>query len=272
MAADANAAIEMWRDHDLSALVKGTKVIAFDLDNTLARSKKPMHHDMASRFSTLTRLIDVALITGGRFELAKSQVLDVLEPDADRTRIHVMPTSGTRYFRWRQGRWRCLYSNDLDTADRKSAIASIERHAREQGIWLEHTWGPRIEDRGSQITFSALGQEAPVDAKERWDPDNSKKNRLAKAVGVDLPDLVVRSGGSTSIDVSARGVDKAYAVRRLCCIVGCSVDQVVFIGDRMDPDGNDYPAAIIGTKPILVSGPGDTIQVCNRLIEALSVS
>lgn len=269
MAAGVNAAIGMWHDHDLSELVDNAKVIAFDLDNTLARSKKPMHADMASRFSVLTRLIDVAVITGGRFELAKSQVLDVLEPDACRSRIHVMPTSGTRYFRWNDGQWQCVYSNDLDTADRKNAIASIERHAREQGIWLEHTRGHRIEDRGSQITFSALGQEAPVDEKEHWDPDNSKKNRLAEAVAVDLPNLVVRSGGSTSIDISARGVDKAYAVRKLCGILGCDVNQVVFIGDRMDPDGNDYPAAVIGTKPILVSGPQDTLQVCDRLIEAL---
>ncbi|WEV47416.1 HAD-IIB family hydrolase [Bifidobacterium sp. ESL0690] len=270
MAAGVNAAIETWRDHDLSELVNGIKVIAFDLDNTLARSKKPMHADMASRFSALTRLIDVAVITGGRFELVESQVLDVLEPNACRSRIHVMPTSGTRYYRWNDGAWQCIYANELDMADRKRAIASIERHAREQGIWLEHTWGPRIEDRGSQITFSALGQEAPVDEKEHWDPCNAKKNRLAEAVAADLPNLVVRSGGSTSIDISARGVDKAYAVRKLCDILGCQVDQVVFIGDRMDPDGNDYPAAIIGTKPILVSGPLDTLQVCDRLIAALS--
>ncbi|MDF7641443.1 HAD-IIB family hydrolase [Bifidobacterium sp. ESL0784] len=262
--------MEKWRDHDLSGLVHGAKVIAFDLDNTLARSKKPMHADMASRLSTLTRLIDVAVITGGRFELAKSQVLDVLETDARRSHVHVMPTSGTRYFRWHEGQWQCVYSNDLDAADRQGAIASIERHAREQGIWLKHTWGPRIEDRGSQITFSALGQQAPVDEKEHWDPDNSKKNRLAEAVGADLPNLVVRSGGSTSIDVSARGVDKAYAVRRLCRILGCRVDQVIFVGDRMDPDGNDYPAAVIGTKPIFVAGPHDTLEVCDRLIAALS--
>ncbi|WEV42707.1 HAD-IIB family hydrolase [Bifidobacterium sp. ESL0682] len=260
----------MWRDYDLSGLAGDAKVIAFDLDNTLARSKKPMHEDMAVRFSKLSSLIDVAVITGGRFELAKSQVLDVLTADARRANIHVMPTSGTRYYRWRDGQWQCVYSNDLDMAYRKSAIASIERHAREQGIWLEHTWGSRIEDRGSQITFSALGQQAPVDAKERWDPTNEKKNRLAEAVSADLPDLVVRSGGSTSIDISARGVDKAYAVRRLCDILHCRVDQVVFVGDRMDPDGNDYPAATAGTKPIRVAGPHDTLQVCDRLIAALS--
>ncbi|WEV70108.1 HAD-IIB family hydrolase [Bifidobacterium sp. ESL0775] len=260
----------MWRDHDCSDLVRGAKVVAFDLDNTLARSKKPMHADMAARFSRLSSLIDVAVITGGRFELAKSQVLDVLTGQARRADIHVMPTSGTRYFRWRDGQWQCVYSNELDLDSRKKAIASLERHAREQGLWLEHTWGPRIEDRGSQITFSALGQQAPVDAKEQWDPTNEKKNRLAEAVGADLPDLVVRSGGSTSIDISARGVDKAYAVRKLCGIVGCQVSQVIFVGDRMDPDGNDYPAAVIGTRPIRVSGPHDTLEVCDRLIAALS--
>lgn len=270
MAAQTNSVIPMWRNHDLFDVAHNAKVIAFDLDNTLARSKRPMHEDMAQCFSRLSSLIDVAVITGGRFELVKSQILDVLTPNARRESIHIMPTSGTRYFRWRDGCWQCIYSNDLDEVSRNSAIASIERHAREQGIWLDTTWGPRVEDRGSQITFSALGQEAPVEDKERWDPTNEKKNRLTEAVAADLPDLVVRSGGSTSIDISARGVDKAHAVHQLCDIINCKVDQVVFVGDRMDPDGNDYPAAITGTYPIHVAGPRDTLEVCDRLISALS--
>jgi phosphomannomutase len=35
----------------------------------------------------------------------------------------------------------------------------------------EMVWGELIEDRGSQITFSAIGQQAPLEEKKRWDPD-----------------------------------------------------------------------------------------------------
>ena len=104
----------------------------------------------------------------------------------------------------------------------------MERHARELGIWQARTWGPRIEDRGSQITFSALGQQAPVEAKEEWDPTNEKKNRLAEAVQKDVPHLAVRSGGSTSVDISNRGVDKAYAVRKLADMLGVTVGPVSY--------------------------------------------
>ena len=164
-----------------------------------------------------------------------------------------MPTSGARYYRWNpeDDDWQEAYEHNLSEEDRRLVIESLERHARELGIWQARTWGPRIEDRGSQITFSALGQQAPVEAKEEWDPTNEKKNRLAEAVQKDVPHLAVRSGGSTSVDISNRGVDKAYA----------------FVGDRMDPDGNDYPAALAGTIAIRVTGPEDTLQLCNRIID-----
>ncbi len=49
----------------------------------------------------------------------------------------------------------------------------------------------------------------------------------------DLPDLRVRSGGYSSVDVSQHGIDKAYAVRRLAEILDVPVGGIVFVGDRM---------------------------------------
>ncbi|WP_348519394.1 HAD-IIB family hydrolase [Bifidobacterium sp. ESL0790] len=268
--AEDQGVLGAWRGLDFADVARKARLVAFDLDNTLARSKKPMHADMAARLARLSQLIDVAIITGGRFSLVRTQVLDVLPDDARRAGIHVMPTSGTRYYRWGHDGWDCIYTMDLPADDRDRAMASLERHARLQGLWTGRAWGPRIEDRGSQVTFSALGQQAPVEAKEAWDPTNEKKNRLADAVAADLPSLVVRSGGATSVDVSARGIDKAYAVRRLCEALDIEVGQVIFVGDRMDSDGNDYPAAVMGTFPIRVSGPDETLEVCDRLIEGLA--
>lgn len=88
--------------------------------------------------------------------------------------------------------------------------------AQDLGLWAEETWGPALEDRGSQVTYSALGQAAPVDAKLAWDPDNSKKEALRAYAAERLPDLEVRSGGSTSIDITKRGIDKAYGARNSC--------------------------------------------------------
>lgn len=255
---------------DLAALGAHARAIGFDLDNTLARSKMPMHDDMASALAALTHLIDVAVISGGRYELFTRQILTVPAfGGADRSRLHLMPTSGTRYYRWRNDSWHLEYEHDLSEADRRAAMASLERHARELGLWESHVWGERIEDRGSQVTFSALGQQAPVDVKERWDPDSAKKNALSAAVAADLPHLLVRAGGSTSVDISGRGIDKGYAVRELAGILGIAVGQIIFFGDRMDPSGNDYPAAQAGTMPLRVRGPEDTLAAVTRLIAVL---
>ena len=155
--------VPCWNDVDIEELCNGVRLIAFDLDNTLARSKKPMKDDMAECFSALTSLIDVAVITGGKYALLKSQVVERLTGQANRSHLHLMPTSGTRYYRWGGSDWAPVFAHDLSADDRAKAYESLERNAREQGIWLTHVWGERIEDRGSQITFSALGQLAPIE-------------------------------------------------------------------------------------------------------------
>lgn len=266
----ADISVPRWDAVDVDSLCKEAGLIAFDLDNTLARSKKPMKDDMAECFSALTSLIDVAVITGGKYALLQSQVVDRLTEQADRSRMHLMPTSGTRYYRWNGRRWTQVFAHDLSDRDRAKAKESLERNAREQGIWANHVWGERIEDRGSQITFSALGQLAPVEAKEAWDPTDEKKRRLANAVAAELPELEVRPGGASSIDISQRGVDKSFAVRELADILGMEVGRIVFIGDRMDPGGNDYPAAVAGTRAVKVTGPADTVKLCGEIIASLS--
>lgn len=263
-------AVHGWDELDVDAACATMRAVAFDLDGTLARSRKPMDAAMTERFAALTRLLPVAVVTGGRYELVVSQVLAVLGGDADLSNLHLMPTRGTRYYRWRDGGWRCEYSFDLSDADRARAMDSLERHARDQGVWYERVWGERIEDRGSQLTFSALGQQAPVELRERWDPDNERKNRLAAAVAADVPELLVQPGGTTSVDISLRGYDKAYAMRRLAAILGIGVGQIMFVGDRMTPAGNDYPAARAGAIAVRVSGPEDTLRLCDAIIQRLS--
>ncbi|KFI50200.1 HAD-IIB family hydrolase [Bifidobacterium biavatii] len=261
--------IRAWTDADHASMCRRMKAIAFDLDNTLASSRQPMKPDMAARFTELTRLLPVAVVTGGRYGLVVSQILDVLGADADLNNLHLMPTSGTRYYRWRDGLWHLKYAHDLSDGDFAAAVTSLERRARELGLWEEHVWGERIENRGSQITFSALGQGAPEAAKRAWDPDDSRKRRLADAVAADLPQLKVRPGGYTSIDISLPGMDKSYAVRRLAESLGVAPPDIVFVGDRMAPGGNDYPAAQAGAEAISVTGPADTVRFLDRLLPCL---
>ncbi|KAB7788584.1 HAD-IIB family hydrolase [Bifidobacterium cebidarum] len=262
--------VQSWTELDLDELCAKACLFGFDLDNTLASSKQPMSPAMTERFSELTARIPVALISGGSMAVVTMQVLDVLNEHAERGNLHVMPTSGSRYYRWRHGQWSLVYAHDLDQAAVEAIESSLERHAKALGLWENQVWGPRIENRGSQITFSALGQYAPVAVKQQWDPDDSKKHALAALVSQDFPDLRVRTGGYSSVDVSKHGIDKSYAVRKLAGLLGLSVGQIAFVGDRMTPGGNDYPAVEAGAMGIKVTDPTDALGLLDALLRRVA--
>ncbi|MFD0704861.1 HAD-IIB family hydrolase [Alloscardovia venturai] len=253
-------------DVDFSAVSADARLLAFDLDNTLARSKMPMSDETARLFVSLTHVLPLAIVTGGRFELIESQVLDAAFQHAYLPHLSLLPATGTSYYNWDGHKFIKVYSVELTESQRRRTYEALERAARQLGLWYDKTDGAQIEDRGSQITFSALGQLAHVDLKEAWDPDGAKREHLAQLVRQMLPDLNVRIAGATSIDVAQKGLDKAFAVRKLAQLHGCRVSDIVFVGDRMDKAGNDYPAALAGARAIQVNGPADTNEVMRNFM------
>ncbi len=248
-------------------MTAGVRVLTFDLDDTLAVSKSKIDPRMADLLARLLDRVEVCIISGGRFEQFDTQVLQHLTlDDAARNRLHLMPTCGTRYYRWSDGGWREVYAEDLSTADRQRIVSVLTEGAKELGLWEAHPWGDIIEDRGSQITFSALGQSAPPEAKYGWDPDGSKKRALRVYAAERLPDLEVRGGGSTSVDVTRKGIDKAYGMRKLMEVLDLTMDDVLFIGDRLDEGGNDYPVRAMGVPCIAVSCWEETADYLDRFL------
>ena len=130
-------------------------------------------------------------------------------------------------------------------------------------------WGELIEDRGSQITFSALGQQAPLDEKKKWDPDFAKRKQMKAFLDKSIPEFSVRLGGTTSVDVTKQGIDKAYGIRKLRDILGVAISEMIFIGDALFPGGNDYPAKEAGVVSIQVKGPHETKRVIEAIIACL---
>jgi phosphomannomutase len=241
-------------------LMKPYRVAMFDLDGTLAASKSEISPAMVHMLRALLSAIDVCIISGGRFEQFDAQVLRQLGEFCDLKRLHLMPTCGTRYLRWEGGAWDEVYFEKLSSDEKNRAFEVLRSGAEKLGFWTNDTWGPALEDRGSQVTYSALGQSAPVDVKSAWDPDNSKKESLRKFAAERLPDLEVKSGGSTSIDVTRRGIDKAYGARKLMLALRLTEREILFFGDRLDPGGNDYPIKAMGIDCIEVHGWSDTIS------------
>lgn len=245
------------------------RLIAFDLDDTLAPSKSPLDPRMAQLLADLLQVAEVCVISGGQFAQFRDQVIARLPehlPEGALERLHLMPTCGTQYYRWDGAAWARQYAEDLTDQERSAALAAVEEEAKRLGYWEQETWGDILEDRGSQITFSALGQSAPVDAKKAWDPTGEKKNALRAAVQERLPGLEVRSGGSTSIDITRRGIDKAYGMTRLAELTGIPFDRMLFVGDRLDPEGNDFPVVALGVPTHAVEGWEQTADLVAGLL------
>lgn len=243
------------------------KLVAFDLDDTLAPSKSALPQPVAQ---VLRRLLDktpVCVISGGRFQQFETQLLNHLHAsDTQLRQLHLMPTCGTRYLRYRNGDWHTIYAHDLSENTRAQAIQAIEQAARQLGYWHPHPRGPIIEDRGSQITFSALGQQAHLEDKASWDPDGTKRAKLCEVLAQALPQLQVRAGGSTSVDITEKGIDKAFGMNHLVDSTGISREEMLFIGDRLDEGGNDYPVKAAGFPTRQVTSWQDTVEVVTALL------
>jgi len=246
------------------------KLVAFDLDGTLAESKAPLDEDMADRLARLTGVAHVCVISGGDWPQFEKQVVGRLPRKALRQKLWIMPTTGTKLYRCTDGHWRAIYREDFSAAEKRRILDALDKAVDAAGFRGEKIWGEQIEDRGSQITFSGLGQKAPLDAKKAWDPDRRKREAMQKAAQKELPGLSVNIGGSTSIDVTRKGVDKAYGMERLAKESGIAKAEMIFMGDAVYPGGNDYGVPDkAGVDTIAVGSIDETRRAIEAIIYCL---
>lgn len=247
------------------------KVIAFDLDDTLSISKSRASDRMAALLNQLLEKYQVCVISGGKLEQFQKQLPFIAgtEDGYNLENMHLMPTCGTRYYRFDKANsdWEQVYAEDFTEAEKKKIIEALDAGLDEVKLRPEKHWGELIEDRGSQITLSVLGQEAPVEAKHAWDPEDVKKYQLRDAIAERIPEFEVRAGGMTSIDVTKLGIDKAYGMNKLMTMLDLTKEDILFMGDKMHEGGNDYPIKIMGIDSIAVRDWEDTAVAIEAILK-----
>jgi phosphomannomutase len=241
------------------------KLVVFDLDGTLAPSKSSIDKEMAALIDQLLGNMKVAVISGANWPQFQTQVLSHLANDERLKNLSLLPTCGTQFYKF-DHQWQQLYAEDFTSEEKDKIISSLKKASEQSALKAEQTWGDVIEDRGSQITYSALGQKAPLNEKEKWDPDFSKRKKMKAALDPLIPNFSVRLGGSTSIDVTKPGVDKAYGIKKLRNILDLKIEDMIFVGDALFPGGNDYPAEQVGVVSIRVKDPHETKRVIETII------
>jgi HAD-superfamily hydrolase, subfamily IIB len=247
---------------------KDKQVIIFDLDGTLAISKSPLDEEMANLLVELLRRRKVIIISGGHLKQFDKQVIKKMNLTTETfANFFIMPGSGSSMYRFSDNREELIYADLLSQED-KDKIFSAFYYALERAPFNlpDFPYGERIEDRDVEITFSALGQNAPVKEKEKWDPDRRKREILIKFLHDKIPEFEIHMGGMTSIDVTKKGINKAYGIRRASKELNVGIEKMMFVGDALYEGGNDEPAKETGIYCVSVKDIDETKKVIHEII------
>ncbi len=246
------------------------KIVVTDLDGTLAPSKAPMDDEMSKIICGLLSTKAMAVVGGGFYSQFQKQLIGALKcPAENLSMLYLFPTNATAFYKFSGSEWQKVYSEDLSEEQKRLVYSAFPKALELAGFKNpEKLYGNQLEDRGTQITFSALGQEAPLELKSAWDPDQKKRMAIKQQLDKLLNGFEIRLGGTTSIDITKAGIDKAYAISKITEIFGYSKQEMVFIGDALYEGGNDYAVKLAGVESILTSGPEETKSLLRGIIRS----
>ena len=256
-------------------LLPKKSLIVFDLDGTLTETKSDLGSDMSEVLGRLLKEKKVAVIGGGTYRQFRRQFISRLDcPSRLLENLFIFPTTATSFYRYDRG-WKNVYAYSLSKAQKQKIKRAI-KYVFEEIHYAppKKTYGKTLEDRGSQMSYSFLGQDVVAELgtngvrlKEKWTKEHaSLKMKVASLLQKQLPDLEVHAAGFTTIDITRRGIDKAYGIRQIEKHLHIPIGAMLFIGDALYPGGNDAPAKKTGVQTIAVSGPKDTIGVIKKIL------
>jgi phosphomannomutase len=245
------------------------KLMAFDLDGTLAESKQPLTAQMASTLARLTQTMPMAVMSGAAFTQFEKQFLTALPADTNLSNLYIFPTNAAQCYVYKSGAWSAIY----DFAFTPEEVTTIRQTIAASLADVPHTiptqlWGEQIEDRGAQVSYSVLGQQAPVEEKTKWKAEHNNERIALHATLVQrLPELSISMGGLTTIDITRKGITKAFGIQKLSEMTGISISDMLYVGDALDPGGNDAVVIPTGVPTHQVSNPADTATLIEEILQ-----
>jgi len=254
--------------------IKDKKIIAFDLDGTLAESKQPLDKEMAALLKELLKHKKVIIISGGSFGQFEKQFLpylDITETEKDLySNLILLPTSGSLCYQFdvQKKDWQVTNKEEMPKEIKEKIFSTIKDFIENNSYGIKpYKEGDQVlEDRGTQITLSALGQNAPIEEKIKWDKDQQKRQTIKKILESKLPEVSFSIGGATSIDILPKGFDKAEGLKKFLEKEKMKKEDLFFVGDAIFPGGNDYSPLLEGFDCQKVSGPTETKKIIQTFL------
>ena len=241
------------------------KVLALDIDQTLNVAKTPITDDIANLLVECLNHFEVCPISGQKFDQFLIQIVDRLpNPTPEQlSHLHLFVAQGTQYYRYNttNSTWEQVYNYPLTDEQVQKITTTIEQAARELGFWEADKLLPGdeiIENRLSQVTFSALGQKAGTKEKYAWDPDCKKREKIVARCKELAPEFEYEIGGTTSINAITPGMNKVFGMTHLLEELNVKKEDILYFGDMTQPGGNDYPVVEMGIDTITVRNHEDT--------------
>lgn len=230
--------------------IKKKKVFVFDKDDTITLSNEVMDEEMRELFSRLLKEKWVAVISGQKIDNLYRDITNVLEDKSLFSNLMLLPTNGSAFLRYIEGQWKEIFSHRLTEEQIKKIFDAFGKALEEYGHHIENPVGPMIENRITGVSFSALGTDADTAEKRKWDPDHKKREAIIKILAPMLPEFTIKIGGTTTIDVMDKSVNKAEAIKDVAKHFNLSLDDFVYVGDALFPGGNDEVVINIGVDTI----------------------
>ena len=252
------------------------KVLAFDVDQTLNIAKTPIPPEIADLLTQCLDHFEICPISGQKYDQFLFQIVDQLKDATPEQleHLHLFVAQGTQYYRYDASKkdWDQVYSYPLTDEQVTEITAAIKQAAEELGYWEEDKLKPGdeiIENRLSQVTFSALGQKASTEDKYAWDPDCKKRMAIVARCKELAPEFDYEIGGTTSINAITPGMNKQFGMTHLLEELKVDKSEVLYFGDMTQPGGNDYPVVQMGIDTITVRSHEDTAYALRGILNVL---
>lgn len=236
--------------------------VFFDMDGTLTESRSLISVEMEGLLNKLKRYADVIIISGADEEQMMKQI-----PVLHFTGNYIMAQSGNHTLNEVRQMWKNELSDEL--------IGEIQRHInyiQMDARYLEVTNGKvadtddLVQLRGGQISFSLIGHNADKQLKNEFDPGGLFRQELIMTYPLEHEGIEVRVGGTTCLDYTKYGCNKAGNIQRLLQWRGWNADKCLYVGDAFHPGGNDE--VMMGVLPTReVKGPDETMVLIEDLIK-----
>lgn len=244
------------------------KTIVFDLDGTLTESKEALDSEMIDLLSKLLATHSIAIVSSSTWKQFQKQILTGIDENVNN--LYLLPNSGgSMYQIWGRYGWVATYQIKLSKRDTDRIEKAFDDAIADSGFKQPNKlWGKQFENRESQIIFSALGQKAPIEEKESYDSNLSKRKALAESLQKKLTSYDVSISGTTSVEVSLKGINKKFGIDELMKRLHISKDDVLFVGSKITKGSTNYVAVEMGLNYVQVNDCEDTKKLIRSLLDS----